>query len=58
LKREVGGMTVFSWTWMKIQVKIAHKSATFTFIIPYTEDLDILMPRNIFSLSSCCIPLA
>jgi hypothetical protein len=51
-------MTIFSWTWMKIQVKIAHKSATFAFIIPYTEDLDILMPRNIFSLSSCCIPLA
>jgi hypothetical protein len=53
LKREVGSMSILSRTRMKIQVEIADKSTTFSFIIPDTEDLDIFVPSDISSLSGC-----
>ena len=44
MQREVGGVAILSWAWVKIQVKIANKSTTFAFIVPDTEDFDILVP--------------
>jgi hypothetical protein len=52
LKREVCGMTILPWTRVKVKVKIANEAAAFSFIIPDTKDLRILMPRDILSFAS------
>ncbi len=53
LKVEIGSMTILSRARVKIQIEIADKATTFSFIIPDTEDLDIFMPSDVFSLASC-----
>jgi len=51
-------MAILSWTWMKIKVEIADKSTAFSLIVPYTKDLNILVPNDILTLASCCKVLA
>lgn len=51
LKREVCCVSVLAWAWMKIEVKVANESSTFSLIIPNAKDLDILMPRDIIAIS-------